>query len=123
MEKGDVNVHTRAYPKDDRRWDKKPVVVRLAWLWGMRNIQAIKRSDPKRLMVFRIKELHSKLPDIFKFIGKPLNDRALNLSKIRHNKLEWDESAIDRAEQEIRYNIEEIIKVARPFKSFISGWV
>jgi len=119
----DSNIHSRAYPKDDKEWNRRPIVVKLAWLWGIRNTQAIKRADKKRLMVFKTSDIHKRLDDIFKFIDKPITDKAVDLAKCKHNKLSWPEASIKLAESEINHYLPEIDKIVRPFRSFLSGWL
>jgi len=117
----DRNTDTRIYPTDGR-WKHWPVVVKLAWLWGKRNVEAIKRSDRNRLLVFRTKDISARLPEIFKFIGKPLNKKAVQLAQKRHNKLEWDEAQIQATMREINQNIQHIEAIITSFKRSISIW-
>jgi hypothetical protein len=116
----DKNVNTRAFPPSNPAWKHWPVVVRLAWLWGKRNVEAIKRADKKRLMVFRIHHINDKLPEIFNFIEKPLNDKAIKVASIKHNALNWPEEDVSVAESEIQQHMEQIIKIVRPFKRFLA---
>jgi len=119
----DSNMHSRAYPKDDKKWHDKPIVVKLAWLWGIRNTQAIKRSDKKRLMVFRTKDILKKLDQIFEFIEKPITDKAVSLASRRHNRLAWPPEKVAMVEAEIKKHLPEIERTIRPFKYFLSGWL
>jgi hypothetical protein len=121
MGPADKNGETRIYPTDGR-WKHWPVVVKLAWLWGKRNAEAIKRADRKRLLVFRTQDISKKLPEIFKFIDKPLSSKAIKLAKTRHNKLSWNRSEIDKAMAEIDQNIEQINDIVTSFKVTISKW-
>jgi hypothetical protein len=113
----DKNNNSRIFPTDNR-WSAWPVVVKLAWLWGKRNIEAIKRSDRTRLMVFRTKNIGDDLPKIFKFIEKPINTKARALADMKHNKLDLDEKA-RAAEREIDQHRSEIEAVIIPFKRAI----
>jgi len=114
----DKNVNTRMFPTDNC-WANWPIVAKLAWLWGKRNIEAIKRSDRKRLMVFRTKDISKKLEEIFRFVGKPINNRAVKLAKARHNKLTWDTEVVRAVEREIDQNMEYIERAVIPFKRAI----
>ena len=122
MESSDKNANTRAYLPSGPHWKYWPIVVRLAWLWGKRNIEAIKRSNKKRLMVFRIHHISEKLPQIFDFIGKPMNQKAVKLARVRHNKLEWPQDKVKVAEREIEANRQMIESIVRPFKQFMAKW-
>jgi hypothetical protein len=117
----DRNSDTRMYPTDGR-WKHWPIVVKLAWLWGKRNVEAIKRSDRNRLMVFRTKDIGKNLPNIFKFIDKPLNNRAKKLAQVRHNKLEWDRTEVEKTMKEINQNMAHIEEIVSSFKRTISKW-
>jgi hypothetical protein len=122
MGPSDKNVNTRAYPPNVKGWSSWPIVVRLAWLWGKRNVEAVKRADKKRLMVFRTKEISSKLEEIFEFIGKPMPKRAVKLANTKHNRLQWPPEAVAAAEREIDENMEQIEMIIAPFKRTISRW-
>jgi hypothetical protein len=115
----DKHANTRAYPPNKPQWKNWPIVVKLAWLWGKRNLEAIKRSDRSRLLVFRTKDITQKLPAIFKFIDKPLNKRAVGLSKTRHNKLSWPYAEVAIVEKEIDQNIVKIEEIISSFKNAI----
>jgi hypothetical protein len=122
MDVHDRNTNTRAYPLNVKGWNSWPIVVKLAWLWGKRNAEAVKRADRKRLMVFRTKHITTKLAEIFEFIEQPLNKKATKLATVRHNKLRWPSEAVTKAEQEIQDNIGHIERVVAPFKRTISRW-
>lgn len=117
MEMGDKNINTRAFHP---QWDKWPIVVKLAWLWGKRNVEAIRRSDKNRLMIFKISNVTKELPKIFKFIDKPISSKAIRLSRVRHNKLNVPSDKVARVEHEMFRYKSEINKVTRPFIKIIS---
>ena len=116
----DKYVSTRAYPPNKPQWKNWPIVVKLAWLWGKRNLEAVKRSDRSRLLVFRTKDISQKLPIVFKFIGKPPNKRAVALSKTHHNRLLWPADEVATAEREIDQNIVRIEEIISSFKNAIT---
>lgn len=112
---GDRHTNTRMFPPNNK-WDAWPVVVKLAWLWGKRNLEAIRRADRNRLMIFRTKDIANKLGEIFNFIEKPINKTAIRLSKTKHNKLQWSYDKTMAVENEIDNNIVRIEEVISSFK-------
>ena len=119
MGRSDKNLHTRMMPPGG--WRNWPIVVRLAWLWAKRNTEAIKRSDNSRLLVFRTTDIAKTIDKIFKFIEKPLNDKAIKLSKMHHNALQCNGKQRLDAEREINKHMGRIEEVVAPMNGIIQN--